>query len=159
MGLFDLFKKQEQKAESNYLIFDEFTIDVRNLKKEDFIEMGEEVNSDGEKFKLFEYGLPLKEWDIFSNLEFTEFEDGTRNIFFKIFSPNVNAEKLTEVINKLHKNLGEDLTGFSRFAPSELEDIKKFTWTGRIWHNSNPRISFTQEATDIKLGILGITKM
>lgn len=83
MGLFDLFKKQEQKAESNYLIFDEFTIDVRNLKKEDFIEMGEEVNSDGEKFKLFEYGLPLKEWDIFSNLEFTEFEDGTRNIFLK----------------------------------------------------------------------------
>lgn len=156
MGIFNMFNKEDKVAKKDYSIFDEFSIDIRNLNKEDFIDLDEEINSAGSKIVRYSYSLPLKELELFDSLEFIEFESGERNVFFKAFIQNMDATPLINLINRLHLAYGKDLLGNEKFEDSEINSIQRLIWTGRLWDKAKPSITISQETVFIQLGVLGI---
>ena len=161
MGLFDAFKKKEKITQKPFSIFDQFSIDIRNLDKKDFIELDEEINLIGTKYKVYSYMLPLSEFDIFDSLEFYEFLSGERNVFFKAtLLKQFDAKKFINFINRLHENLGVDEFKNTKFEiPLETNDIVKMQWLGRWWKNFKPEIIITQQAMFLTMVIsLGAPK-
>jgi hypothetical protein len=157
MGIFDLFKKHNRPVKQNsYNIFDEFSMDIRMLDKSEFTKEGEEINSTGSKIIKYCDYLPEKELGIFERLEFIEFENGERNIFFKGFVHDMPMAPLIDLVNRLYKGLGKDSVNNGQFENWEIDAIQNMTWTGRFYSNIEFPICLSQDDIDIELSILGI---
>jgi len=157
MGILDFLKKENQPVKRlTYDIFSEFSMDIRTLDKNDFIEDGEEINPAGSKILKFYDYLTEKELNIFERLEFIEFENGERNIFFKGFVQDMPILPLKSLANRLYEGLGKDTLGNGKFEDREIEAIQNMNWTGRFYSETKPPISLSQDGVDIELAILGI---
>ena len=130
MGLFDAFKKNEPRP---FDIFNLFEVDIRKLKKKDFIlEADDDPNS---MVMSYTYDLPFKVLDIFDTLSYFEFSDGTMKTYqmYANALQQLEMNKFINFIDTLYKNLGDDDNGNKIFDKAEIASMKSMKWKGRSW--------------------------
>jgi hypothetical protein len=134
------------------------SIDLENISKVDFVEMGEQINSKGVRIKCFAKSLVRTELEMFNEIELMEFENGETNVFLKAPVANVKIENLSQLVESFHREFGEDMFGNTSFDNFDANSIKRLFWTGRYWNKRAPRISLKLMNECLELSVLGLKK-
>lgn len=147
-----------KKHHAGFKILDQLTFDITKISKADFIEMGEEFTSKGDRYKRYGKSLVRTELEMFNEIELIEFENGDTNVFFKAPINNVKIQNLANLVEGLHHEFGEDMFGNTGFDSYDENSINRSFWTGRYWNKKIPRISIKLMNDCLELSVLGLKK-
>ena len=133
MGLFSFTKKDKPAAVNFYA---NFSLDIRNLDKQFFHQLPNRVAGNGDELKVYKFNNPINDFGFFNELEFIEFPNGNRNVFF-ISKGHLTKDKvfaLGFLIDTLISYFGKDDSNRGKFeAVKELGHMEIFAWSGRAW--------------------------
>jgi hypothetical protein len=171
MKLFGIFKSKKidtsvssshnndkGKTHLRYNTLENLSIDLGNISKVDFVELGEDVTKRGDRFKKYVKSLVRTEFDMFNEIELVEFENGSTNVCLKAPVSNIKIENISSLVENFHKEFGEDMYGNKTFDKYDENSIKRLFWTGRYWNKSEPRISLKLMDDCLELSVTGIKK-
>jgi hypothetical protein len=134
------------------------SFDLQNISKSDFVEIGDETTSKGNRYKRYMKSLVRTELDMFNEIELLEFDSGESNLYLKAPVSNIKLENLSHLVESLHSELGEDMFGNTSFDTYDKNSVNRSFWTGRYWNKSKPRISIKLMNDCLELSVLGIRK-
>ncbi|MBA3900284.1 MAG: hypothetical protein H0X62_08770 [Bacteroidetes bacterium] len=146
------------RVHSGIKTLENLSIDLKNISKVDFVELGEEFSSKGGRFKRYAKSLVRTELEMFNEIELIEFESGETNVFFKAPVSNVKIGNLSKLVESFHHEFGEDMFGNTSFDNYDENSIKRSFWTGRYWNKNAPRISIKLMNDCLELSVLGLRK-
>jgi hypothetical protein len=149
----------EKKSSENHDAFIKLLIpDLKNINKDDFVELGEEVNLGGTRCKRFTKSLVKTEMGMFNQIDILEFDNGEQGVYYKAPAKNLKVENIAQIVNQLHKEYGEDFFGNKLFDIYDENSINRDFWTGRYWNKNKPRISIKLMNDCLELAVTGIKK-
>ena len=149
----------------NLKIADFFTIDLKNIPDETFIEIDKDLNVSGTKVKTFEKKLTYKECGIFDTIEARVIGEGNVNVSFRNHKPNnVNMGKIKELINGIYSLYGADDSNNGKFNNkdiSEYNDAQFNMLFGRRWNEypkyKNP-VAIQRDDENVEIAIWSANK-
>ena len=119
-------------------IYDFFTLDLRAMPDESFVEGETVTNSEGEQVQNYRKTLDYKECNIFDTVEIKVVAGKTKNVFFKSFQPEkVNMVDMKKLIDELYLIYGDDSQDKGKFTNKDINDYNDtqfYMLFGRSWY-------------------------
>jgi 5-methylcytosine-specific restriction endonuclease McrBC regulatory subunit McrC len=146
-------------------IRDFFNAKLDTIPDESFVEGNPQTNTVGQTINNFRKTLRYLECNLFDTIEIKQFEDGTKNIFFKNHQlDNINIADVQKLIDDLYLVYGQDDNHKGKFNSKDKEDYYSndfYTLFGRGWADENRiktpiDLSIDRDVNTIVLSIWGI---
>lgn len=146
-------------------IRDFFHINLDSLPHLDFTEISTNVNEEGKKVKTFYKSLQTPVFSLFHSIEVQEFEQGTKNIFFRNNQlEKINVRDLKILIDRLFWFYGKDSNGKGVFKMKDklqFQSRSNYVLFGRSWSAGNGIITpvdlfVNREKNMLNMSIWGI---
>jgi DNA-directed RNA polymerase subunit H (RpoH/RPB5) len=167
-GLTSKPNSNEQGLEANEgkpkkTIFDFFTIDLKALPDENFVQAEEIENESGQIVQIYRRSLTKKECGIFDTVEVRIIGGIDINISFIAFDiRTVNRSALKMLVDDLYLIYGNDASDKGKFTAQDQEDFSDpefYSPVIRNWGNKNSYpVILSREESSIELAIWGINK-
>ncbi len=146
-------------------IRDFFSSKLDFMPDESFVEGNSEINSAGQTVNNFRKTLHFLECNLFDTIEIKQFEDRTKNIFFKNYQiDSINITSVQKLVDDLYLVYGEDDNHKGKFNTKDRNDFLSddfYTLFGRYWGTEGKiktpiDLSIDRDLNSITLSIWGI---